>query len=165
MYVWKADQGEMLGYGDRETDAQAFGFTVENLVGAVGPDGQLSAPSKNFAFRSDKISSVGEGAFESNLTFHSNPWLVEIDLPNLTSISRNGFDNAFYNAYGLSSVNMPKLESVGEGGMYGAFKICSWLPYLSLPALTAVGTDGCGGMLSGCQHISAVDMHSLTTAD
>lgn len=94
--------------------------------------------------------------------FHGCSSLSEIDLSNVTSISRY----AFKGCTSLTSIYLPKATSISS-----AFEGCTSLTSVDLPQATVIGlndrlaTEIGLGAFAGCTSLTSVDLPQVTTID
>lgn len=94
--------------------------------------------------------------------FHGCSSLSEIDLSNVTSISRY----AFKGCTSLTSIYLPKATSISS-----AFEGCTSLTSVDLPQATVIGlndrlaTEIGVGAFAGCTSLTSVDLPQVTTID
>ena len=122
-----------------------YGVSIDNLLGNVDADGQLSVPYSGFVFNGAGIKSLGENAlaykFATSDTYKCSPvtkillpdllqastasltyvanqarFLIEVDLGLITDISSSSaLKNAFGSAQSLATVRAPNVVTISGG--------------------------------------------------
>ena len=106
---------------------EKYGIPIDGFVGDVDENGNLlrtAAGGDTFSFRSSDIVSIPTGYFQSAFRGRN---VLDITLPNLTTIGTYTFEWVAALSPTLSSVSMPELYDIPDFGLQYAFRHCSAL--------------------------------------
>lgn len=118
--------------------ASKYGVSGDSVLGNVDQNGELQPPSTPFTFQSDAIVSIPMNMMYNK--FYRNTALVEVSLPNLTTVGQNGMNGAFNGCTALKTVVLPKLSTVGANGLNNMLYGCTAIEVVDFSQATAVPT-------------------------
>lgn len=118
--------------------ASKYGVSGDSVLGNVDQNGELQPPSTSFTFQSDAIVSIPMNMMYNK--FYRNTALVEVSLPNLTTVGQNGMNGAFNGCTALKTVVIPKLSTVGANGLNNMLYGCTAIEVVDFSQATAVPT-------------------------
>ena len=110
-----------------EIQTEKYGIPVDGFVGDVDENGNLmraTVRGDTFSFRSSDIVSIPSGYFQSSFRGRN---VLDISLPNLTTIGTYTFEWMAARSPTLSSASMPELSAIPGFGLQYAFRGCSAL--------------------------------------
>ena len=165
-----------------------FGLTVEQLLGTVDSEGNLTLPTlPSITFVG--LAKISSGAFcykfihrgfetgatvsfpdltniaEEGMAFSFGycDSLTSVDLSALTTVGNNGLGSCFYGCGAITSVDLSALTTVGNNGLYSCFTDCRSIINVDLSALTTLGVNGAAFCFVSCDSLTSVDLSALTT--
>ena len=139
-----------------------FGLTVEQMLGTLDGDGNLTYPTlPSITFTG--VKSIPDMSFSNKFSHRAFEDGASVSFPDLTTVGNSGMNNCFYICTSLTSVDLSALTSVDNKGLGHCFSSCDSLTSVDLSTLTTVGKYGMDTCFNSCTSLTSVDLSALTT--
>ena len=116
-----------------------FGLTVEQMLGTLDGDGNLTYPTlPSITFTG--VKSIPDMSFSNKFSHRAFEDGASVSFPDLTTVGNGGLQTCFGGCTSLTSVDLSALTTVSNSGMSSCFGECTSLTTISFPSLTSVQT-------------------------
>ena len=139
-----------------------FGLTVEQMLGTLDGEGNLTYPTlPSITFTG--LKSIPDYGYYYKFYSRKFEKGAVVAFPDLTSVDASGMSYCFSSCASLTSVDLSALTSVSDSGMRSCFVSCVSLTTVDLSSLTSVRGYGMWDCFNGCRSLTTVDLSALTS--
>lgn len=138
-----------------------FGLTVEQLLGTLDGEGNLTIPAlPSITFTG--LKSVANR--ELSYVFYARMFEPDsfVSFPDLTEVMNNGMDNCFGSVNNLTSADFPALQIIGSDGLTRVFYACNSLTSVDFPSLTTIENEAFNSCFGFCRSLATISFPALT---
>lgn len=138
-----------------------FGLTVEQLLGTLDGEGNLTMPAlPSITFTG--LKSVANRAL--SYVFYARRFEPDsfVSFPDLTEAMDFGMDTCFGSVNNLTSADFPALQIIGSGGLSRVFYACNSLTSVDFPSLTTIENEAFNSCFGFCSSLATISFPALT---